>query len=74
MVLTLTEEEEDKESLEDEFHGDDMVSLEEPEDLGNKDRAGQGGGLVMTCSRADPPSARRLQHLSCTATHTHNSR
>lgn len=25
---------------------------------------------MLTCSRADPPSAPRLQHLSCTATHS----
>lgn len=40
--LTLTEEEEDKESPEDEFHGDVVVSLEDTGDLRSKDRSGQG--------------------------------
>lgn len=38
----MTEEEEDEESLEDEFHGDVVVSLEETEDPRSKDRSGQG--------------------------------
>lgn len=73
----MTEEEEDEEPLEDEFHGDDVVSLDESDDLRSKDRTGQGregrgsGADLLTCGPSKhPPPSTSLMHRF---THTQHS-